>query len=86
MNIFIEIIGYLGMALVLCSFLMKDIKWVRIINICGAILSAVYGILTLTIPTAVLNGCLLIINLAFVISYIIKEKRNKDDQNKDKFN
>lgn len=86
MNIFIEIIGYLGMALVLCSFLMKDIKWVRIINICGAILSAIYGILTLTIPTAVLNGCLLIINFAFVISYIIKEKRNKDDQNKDKSN
>lgn len=87
MNVFYEIIGYLGMALVLCSFLMKDIKWVRIINMCGAVLSMIYGILTFTIPTACLNGALLLINGIFVVSYIMKNKKEKDnDKDKDESN
>lgn len=73
--IWIEVIGYLGMALVLASFLMKDIKWVRTVNICGAILSAVYGILTNTWATSILNFSLIIINVIYLTIIIYKERR-----------
>lgn len=74
----IEIIGYIGMALVLCSFLMKKVHLIRIVNMCGAILSLIYGILTQTWPTAALNGALLIINGIFLIIYFTKPS-NKDN-------
>lgn len=74
MNIWIEIIGYVGMALILIGFMMKDIKVVRSINMVGAVLSLIYGILTRTWPTACLNGALLIINGIYMITYIRKHK------------
>ena len=73
----IEIIGYIGMVLVLCSFLMKKIKWLRIVNCCGAVLSSIYGILTYTWPTAILNISLTIINVIYLIVIICKERRNE---------
>jgi len=71
----VEIIGYLGMVIVLLSFLAKDIKLVRIINIVGSVLCLLYGILTGTIPTAVLNGSLFVLNLTMLIIY--HKKRGK---------
>ena len=76
----IEIIGYVGMAFVLGSFLMRKIQWVRIVNMVGATLSLVYGILTQTWPTAALNGALLIINSMYVIIYLDKTRRKKNIQ------
>lgn len=84
MYIFTCIVGYLGMLLIVSSFLMKEVKWLRFINMCGALLSMIYGILTSTIPTAILNGTLLIINGIYIIRYIKKEKQ--DDRAKNKLN
>lgn len=75
MKILIDVIGYCGMGFVLLSFLMKDIKWVRIVNMIGACLSLIYGILTMTIPTAALNGTLLAINGGYLVYYLIKGKK-----------
>lgn len=80
-GVLLEVIGYTGMALVLISFLMKDIKWVRIVNMSGAILSLIYGIFTRTIPTACLNGALFVINGVFVFTYFRKEKKKKLEAN-----
>lgn len=77
MEIWIEVIGYVGMALILIGFMMKDIRAVRTINMCGAVLSLIYGILTTTIPIACLNAALLIINGIYMITYLIKHKRKK---------
>ena len=71
----IDIIGYVGMALVLCSFLMKKLTLVRLVNMCGAILSLVYGILTHTWPTAILNGSLLLINGIYLILDKTRKKK-----------
>lgn len=71
----IEVIGYLGMGFVLCSFLMKKLWLVRLVNIVGAILSVTYGILTKTWPTACLNGALIIINSIYLILYNLKNKK-----------
>lgn len=77
MTLWVEIIGYVGMAFILISFTMKDIKVVRAINMFGAILSLIYGILTRTIPTACLNASLFIINSIYMIIYIRKSKRKE---------
>ena len=82
-RIAIEIIGYTGMAFVLISFLMRKIQWVRIVNMIGATLSLIYGILTFTIPTAALNGALLAINAVFVTVFFINQKREKSSKKED---
>ena len=81
-NIVFDIIGYVGMAFVIVSFLMKDIRWLRFFNLIGGVLSCSYGILTKTYPTAALNFVLVCINTSFPISYYIKnrKKNNKEGQ------
>ena len=71
----VEILGYIGMALTLVSFLMRKVQWIRIINMCGASFLLVYGILTKTIPTAILNGSLVAINAVFLTLFLINRKR-----------
>ena len=80
MGLFIEILGYAGMTFVCFSFLMKEIAWLRIFNILGAVLSCIYGILTATYPTAVLNGILILINVIYLIKYFVN--KNKKDSKK----
>ncbi len=66
MNYF-EIIGISGTIFVLLSFLMKDLKKVRIINIIGAMLFVIYGVLINAISTWLLNGILIIIHIFYLI-------------------
>lgn len=73
----IDILGYLGMGFVVLSFTMKNITWLRIVNIIGAILSAIYGIITKTYPTMCLNLILFLINSYFLIVYFIKKNFEK---------
>lgn len=81
MNIWFELIGYIGMAFVLVSFLMRDIKWLRIFNLIGGTICCVYGFVTNTYATAVLNLCLVIINFtALIIYYIRVNKKNKEQK------
>lgn len=68
--IWFELIGIFGTLFVLLSFLMKDLKKVRIINIIGATLFVIYGILINALSTWLLNGVLIIIH----IIYLFKER------------
>ena len=61
MKVYLELFGYFGMALVLISMTMTSLKWLRILNMSGAFICAIYGILTNTWPTALLNLGLLVI-------------------------
>lgn len=65
-----EIIGLLGTLFVLISFLMKEVKLIRIINIIGAILFVIYGLLIGALSTWLLNAILVIIH----IIYLLKRK------------
>lgn len=65
-NVFFEIVGITGTLFVLLSFLMKDLTKVRIVNIIGAILFVVYGILINAYSTWILNGVLIIIHIIFL--------------------
>ena len=59
----LEIIGYIGSALVVISMLMSSIVKLRVINTIGSVISAVYAIICGAFPLALMNFCLIIINL-----------------------
>lgn len=62
----IELIGYLGSFLVLVSFLMTSVFKLRVINTIGSIVFTIYAIIIKSYPTAVMNFCLVLINIRFL--------------------
>ncbi|MBE6959574.1 MAG: hypothetical protein E7448_02490 [Ruminococcaceae bacterium] len=62
MNIYLELFGYLGTALVLLSMMMTSVVKLRIINMTGSVISAIYAVLSNTWPVVLLNLGLIIIN------------------------
>ena len=76
----LEIFGYIGTGLVLTSFLMKDIKWLRIVNMSGSLISMLYAISTAAMPVAVLNGSLMLIN-GVQLMRIIRAERYAEAEN-----
>ena len=71
----VELIGYLGMLLIVIAFLCKNVKLLRILDSIGAFLCFIYGILTRTTPTAILNIIIVTINISILIITYIKQKR-----------
>lgn len=62
----IEMVGYIGSFLVLVSFLMTSVFKLRIINTVGSFIFTVYALIIHSYPTAVMNFCLILINLHFL--------------------
>ena len=62
----IELFGYLGSFLVLVSFLMTSVAKLRIVNTVGSVIFMTYAIIIKSYPTAVMNFCLVLINLRFL--------------------
>jgi hypothetical protein len=62
MNVYYEIIGYAGTALVLVSFMMTSVTKLRWFNLAGAVLSTIYALLTNAMPVLILNASLILIN------------------------
>lgn len=58
-----EIIGTCASLIVLISFLMKGEKYIRLVNIIGAILFVIYGILIGAFSVWFLNGALVLIHI-----------------------
>ncbi|MBQ7391628.1 MAG: YgjV family protein [Clostridia bacterium] len=75
MNIYLEIFGYIGTALVIVSMLMTSIVKLRIINMCGGLISLIYAICVNTWPVVVLNACLISINFV----QTVRQLRGKED-------
>lgn len=74
-KLILDIIGYVGSAFVLASFLMATVKKLRIINSIGSIVTIIYGFLIQAYPTVFMNACLLIIN----VYYLVKMFRYKEE-------
>ena len=62
----IELIGYIGSALVLVSFLMTSVVRLRVINAIGSLIFAIYALIIHSYPTMLMNICLVLINLRFL--------------------
>lgn len=67
MNIWLEVFGWIGTAIVLSSMLMTNINNLRIVNITGSVVSAIYAALCNTWPVVFLNLGMIIINVAQLI-------------------
>ena len=64
---FVEWMGLLAAALVLVSFLMKDERTIRIVNIVGAVVFVVYGILIKSASVWVMNFALVAVHIARLV-------------------
>ncbi len=62
-----EWIGYAASLGVLVSFLMKDIKVLRIVNSVGCALFVAYGFMLGSIPIIVTNVAILIVNAYYLL-------------------
>lgn len=62
-----EIIGILASIVVLISFLFNNEKRIRMINIVGAILFVIYGILINAFSVWFLNGALILIHIYYLM-------------------
>ena len=73
MNIYLEIFGYIGTALIILSMTMKSINKLRILNLSGSIISVIYSLVINAWPTVILNTCLAAINIYHLIkSHVAK--------------
>lgn len=63
MNIYLEIFGYIGTALVLLSMAMTSLVKLRMLNIAGSAISMIYALLCQTWPVVFLNIGMILINL-----------------------
>ena len=63
----IEMIGYLGSVLVLISFLMSSVVKLRVINAVGSLVFAGYALIIHSYPTALMNFCLVGINIYYLV-------------------
>ena len=59
----VEILGIIATLFVLAAFMLNDVKQIRIVDLIGAILFVVYGILIHSLSVSLLNGILIIIHL-----------------------
>jgi len=63
---FVEWIGYAAMISLMISFMMKDIKKLRIINTIACLLFVVYGFLLDSYPIIISNAFISIVNLYYL--------------------
>ena len=78
----IDIIGYIGMVLILYSFTIENIYKLRLMNSIGSMVWIIYGIGIMAGPTIMVNSCVLCIHLHWF--YKNRKKKTKSDNN-DKF-
>ncbi|KMK50834.1 lactate dehydrogenase [[Actinobacillus] muris] len=57
-----EILGYIAMAMVACSFLLKDVIKLRLVNAAGAVCFVIYGGLIGSYPVMGLNTFVAVVN------------------------
>lgn len=74
MNVYLEIFGYIGTALVLVSMAMTSITKLRVINLAGSVVSMIYAVFCSAWPVVLLNFGLALINI-IKLSRMAHEKR-----------
>lgn len=73
-DIWIEVLGYIGSAMVVISMLMTSVVKLRIINGIGSILSGTYALIVGSFPLALMNVCLIVINI-YNLHMLLKSKK-----------
>ena len=78
-EMWLEIFGYVGTVIVIASFFMTDIKFMRIINMVGGIITMIYAIIRQDNPVILLNAAIVSINTVQLLRlYFSKKKQNSE--------
>lgn len=77
-SIYLEIFGYIGTALVVISMMMTSVTKLRIINMSGSVISAIYAGICGTWPVVVLNVSLFMINSFHLIKDHLAKRRDAE--------
>ena len=80
-KILLEIFGYIGTAVVLLSFIMTDMKWMRAVNMIGGFISLIYAACVVNMPVVVLNASLITINGVQLMRLLRKTRENEKSVN-----
>ena len=73
--VLLELFGYMGSVLVVCSMLMSSVVKLRLINMIGSIISGIYALLCGALPLFAMNTALIIINGYNLFKLFKTEKR-----------
>ena len=78
-EMWLEAFGYAGTVIVIASFFMTDIKFMRIINMVGGIITMIYAIIRQDNPVVLLNAAIVSINTVqlFRLYFFNKKERAK---------
>jgi hypothetical protein len=66
----VELIGYAASALIAVSLLMKSIVRLRVLNLAGAVIFVVYGLLIRAYPIAIINAIIAAIDVYFLYTIL----------------
>lgn len=70
----VEWLGYLASITVLVSLLMASIVKLRWINLVGALLFSAYGVMIDSLPVALVNFCIALIDIYYLVQYYRTEE------------
>ncbi len=76
-EVIIELVGYIGSALVLISFLMVSVYKLRVVNSIGSLVCVIYGTIIHAYPTVLMNVALILINVYYLVK-MTKTQKNYD--------
>jgi hypothetical protein len=62
----VELLGYLASGLIVLSLVMSSLLRLRVINLIGATVFALYGVLIGSVPVVVTNGAIVVINVVYL--------------------
>lgn len=79
-DILLEIFGYIGSFLVVISMMMRSLTKLRILNMCGSVISTTYSIIVGTWPIVAMNTAIFSINLYHIITEKIRGKKASSEQ------
>lgn len=71
----IDLIGYIGSVLVILSFMVNEITFLRLLSIGGGIWFVIYGGLLHSYPIIVLNSAIISVNIYKLISEYREKKK-----------
>mgnify|MGYP000465822767 CR=1 FL=1 len=68
------LLGYLAMVFIGISFLMKEVRTLRMFNLIGASLFVIWGVLISEPPVYILNTFIVLVNIYYIF-LVPKEKK-----------
>lgn len=71
---YLEMVGYFASLLVLISLLMTSVVKLRVINMIGSLIFAIYALCIVSYPTAIMNFCLVGVNIFYLVRMAKTEK------------